>query len=453
MLRAWKANIFSRFLYSLCPRSSPRIFNGRVLNIKRAPEPTDIIWENLRFSRWNRLIRQIATLVILAAILVCSCFILIGLANWQRDMRDSNENSTKVSFSSIPAAAIILLVNILLDLAIRLMSFLERHHTYTDQTLSTARKLTVVLSLNTLLFPLLANLDSDEWYGQSGLANNIFWVAISTAFAKSIIKLLHPLAMWRRLRRWDITRAASRSDSTVFVSQAKANYYYQNEEIDIADCYSDLMVRFILALAYTPLLPVIVPITILGYLFDYLVNKVVLLRLSCRPKVLSEKITFKMLFFVKPALVLYGLSILFFFKNLNPDTQPIGIIAAVIGCSFWPVHTLLFSVLFRISKEKSVNSKCFAEIVNNFFPVLPTQTYEMANPVTRTQAMLELSIRYSKPRDRPKASVPRYENLNAFDTQHFGLTGIWNMPRHRGNEDRERTGEQRVETEAVLGPA
>ena len=371
VLRTWKAHVISRFFYSLCFRSGPRVFNNRALNIQRAPEPTDIIWENLRFSRVNRLIRQIATLVILAAILVCSCFILIGLAEWQRDMRDSNANSTKVSFSSIPAAAIILLVNILLDLAIRLMSYLERHHTYTDQTLSTARKLTVVLSLNTLLFPLLANLSSEDWYGQSGLANNIFWVAISTAFAKSFIKLLHPLMIWRWYRRWQITRAINKSYRTVFVSQAKANYYYQNEPIDIADCYSDLLVRFILALAYAPLLPVIVPITILGYLFDYIVNKYVLLRLSCRPKLLSEKITFKMMFFVKPAIVLYGLSILFFFKNLSESTRPIGIIAAVIGGSFWPIHTLLFSFLFRLSKEKSLTSRPFADISQHFFPVFP----------------------------------------------------------------------------------
>lgn len=451
VLRAWKANIFSRFLYSLCPSSSPRVFNGRVLNIKRAPEPTDIIWENLRFSRVDRLIRQVATLVILAAILVCSCFILIGLANWQRDLRDSNENSAKVSFSSIPAAAIILLVNILLDLAIRLMSYLECHHTYTEQTLSTARKLTIVLSLNTLLFPLLANLDSDQWYGQSGLANNIFWVAISTAFAKSIIKLFHPLMVWRKLRKWEVTRAINRTDRAVFVSQAKANYYYQNEEIDIADCYSDLMVRFILALAYAPLLPVIVPITILGYFFDYLVNKFVLLRLSCRPKLLSEKITYKMLFFVKPALVLYGLSILFFFKNLNSDTLPIGIIAAVIGITFWPVHSLFFSVIFRFSKEKSATSRSFPDLSLDFLPVLPTQTYEMTNPVTRTKAMLELSLRDSRLRTKPKASVPRYENLNPFDTQHFGLTGIWNLSQHKGSEERERTGEPRVESEGVLG--
>ena len=78
----------------------------------------------------------------------------------------------------------------------------------------------------------------------------------------------------------------------------------------------------------------------------------------------------------------------------------------------------------------------------------------MANPVTRTQAMVDISIRDSRPRFKPKISVPRFENLDAFDTQHFGLTGFWNMPMHRGSEERgQRTalGDLRVETEAVLG--
>lgn len=371
VLRAWKSNIFTRFLSSLFLRSGRHLFNNHIINVKRAPEPTDIIWDNLRFSRLNRVIRECAILLVLGMILVCSCFMLIGLAQWQRNLRDANENTNRVMFSAIPAAVIILIVNIVVDLVIRLLAFLERHHTYTERTLSTARKLTVILTLNTLLFPLLANIDTEDWYRSSGLANNIFWVSISTAFAKSLIKLFHPLMLWRLFRRYQVTRLIQNPDKHIYVSQAKANLYYQNEEIDIADCYSDLLVRLLLAFAYAPLLPVIVPILILGYLFDYAVNKFVLLRLSCRPKLLGEKIAFKMMFFVKPGIVLYGFSILFFFKNLDADTLPIGIIAVSIGGFYWILHTTIFSLIFRLSKEKFPTNKTFSVISPNFFPVNP----------------------------------------------------------------------------------
>ena len=370
VLGRFKSSFVNRYLFGHCFYGTFRLFKNRVMNVKKAPDPTDIIWENLQFSRSNRLFRQFLTLFVLAVILVISYFLLYGLAKWQKELSDERNragDSRGIDYTSIPAAAIILIINILLDLAIRGLSYFEHHHTYTEQTLSTARKLTVVLSLNTLLFPLLAHLGSEDWYKPGGLANGVFWVAISGAFAKTVIKLVHPLWVWKWVRKWQVTRAMK--GRHLFVSQAKANFYFQKEEIDIADCYSDLLVRFLFTLAYVPLMPLVVPIMLIGYLADYWVNKYVLLRNSCRPKFLNEKIAFKMMFFVKPAIVLYGISIYIFFSDINSDTAPLGIAAIVIAGVFWPLHSLVFSVFCRNRKLKAENGGTITNVKHRFFPV------------------------------------------------------------------------------------
>jgi hypothetical protein len=80
-----------------------------------------------------------------------------------------------------------------------------------------------------------------------------------------------------------------------------ANLLYQQEQFDLVDCYSDQMIRFLLAITYSPIVPLVIPVTLAGYLLDYWANKWLLLKWSCRPKGGDEKIAMRMLLFLNPA--------------------------------------------------------------------------------------------------------------------------------------------------------
>lgn len=53
---------------------------GQKLDIEEAAEPTDIIWENRRFSRWDRAVRSMIV-VFCVAILLCISFVFIFLCS------------------------------------------------------------------------------------------------------------------------------------------------------------------------------------------------------------------------------------------------------------------------------------------------------------------------------------------------------------------------------------
>ena len=363
--------------YFRCFRKTHRSkFKGRTVEVKRAPEPTDIIWENLVFSKTSRVLRTLVTTVLLAVILCCSFFILYGLAKWQKDLYDnigkgddeSERRKTEVELSSLPPAIIIFIFNIVLDRTIRVMSDFEHKHTHTDQILSISWKLTLVMSLNTLLFPLLTHREESEWYTPGGLANNIFWVAITAAFVKPLFTLLSPLAIWKLYRRWDVKRVIEHQSA--YISQGQANQIFQNDEVDAAAWYADIMIKFLLCLAYTPLLPLIVPIILLGLVLEYWINKWLLLRHSCRPRLLNEKIAFFMIDFVKPALVLYGISILIFFSGIERKPSSIGYAAVIIACAFWFCHFLVSPFFRRCFKESVFDTEDYSSASPKFTTVL-----------------------------------------------------------------------------------
>ena len=75
IMERWSLGILERIYYGLkscCGASTIEFsFEGRQLYIRRAPEPSDIKWENMGVSLWtlfkNRLVTIFATLVCLVA--------------------------------------------------------------------------------------------------------------------------------------------------------------------------------------------------------------------------------------------------------------------------------------------------------------------------------------------------------------------------------------------------
>ena len=60
----------------------------------------------------------------------------------------------------------------------------------------------------------------------------------------------------------------------------------------------------------------------------------------------------------------------------------------------------------------------------------------MANPVTKSRAKVNLqqppSSLYELTQSFPRSAVHGFVNMEAFNTRHNGLTGVWNLVMHPG---------------------
>jgi len=64
-----------------CLQTKHHIEKGRLIRVRRAPEPTDVIWANMSHTFWTKLKSRIFTTIV-AFILIIISFGLIVLINW-----------------------------------------------------------------------------------------------------------------------------------------------------------------------------------------------------------------------------------------------------------------------------------------------------------------------------------------------------------------------------------
>ncbi len=68
-----------RFISS--PEDDSLKFQEKTVEVKRAPEPTDILWNNLNYSSKSRLKARLVSFVI-TLLIIAFCFAIIIVINW-----------------------------------------------------------------------------------------------------------------------------------------------------------------------------------------------------------------------------------------------------------------------------------------------------------------------------------------------------------------------------------
>jgi hypothetical protein len=111
-----------------------------------------------------------------------------------------------------------------------------------------------------------------------------------------------------------------------------------------------------------------------------------------------------MIDFVKPALVLYGISILIFFPDINSDTRSIGIIALLLAAGFWLCHSIVFKLFCKAGKDIDRSKEEYLQASSKFFTVTLIQTYKITNPFTRFDGLSRRGTQQSEGSVQPMDS-------------------------------------------------
>jgi hypothetical protein len=148
-------------------------------DIEIAPDPTDLIWENMNVKRLDR-VRNVIISLTCTFLMSCLCFGAIYGLNVAKSSvgppPSEGQNAPKVQSEEMVAELkyrnflISQLIGILIPkinrvlsvVTIRLTEF-EKHETKTANNLSTAIKLTIAKFADTSLVPVLVNLTFKNW--------------------------------------------------------------------------------------------------------------------------------------------------------------------------------------------------------------------------------------------------------------------------------------------------
>ena len=170
---------------------------------ERAPEPSDVYWENLSTSSISRFFRVMCT-YFATVIIIGICFGIlwgINLAKIDLDKRKDIPVST-VRFLSFLCSFVITATNISLRTIVRSLSIKENHETYTAYNLSVAFKLGFVRFINTAIVPTVINWNHARWFVDGGLVNDYFSIMITVSFTDPILYVFDAGVIVQKIKQW-----------------------------------------------------------------------------------------------------------------------------------------------------------------------------------------------------------------------------------------------------------
>ncbi|PRW39140.1 kinase domain [Chlorella sorokiniana] len=288
--------------------TAPRMGSRRV-RVRRAPEPSDILWQHTACTGSSAVTRRLASAGLTLLIIVAGAAVQYGLAvageqerknrlsalyRYNSDVDGSLDFSswaaftasalevTKLNAISILSGLAVVLVNWLVTVAVRKLAVVERWHSRTAAERAQLFKLSLAYLLNAFAVPLLAAYfagSSSSWYSRGGLLESAFYMQVANA-------LLPPLATLCDLEDLVYSQWISRSAKT----QAMMNRLLQPPEFLLAEQYASALTTLGLALCWMPVLPISPLIAALGLFLGYWAEKVVALRRAAHPGNLRGKL-------------------------------------------------------------------------------------------------------------------------------------------------------------------
>jgi hypothetical protein len=143
----------------------------KTLIFERAPEPSDVYWENMNVTTSQRL-KNMAVTFIATLLLICTCASAVyGIKSLKTYVDDEEKGLPPyvTTLVSILCSIVIMSVNTNLRKVIRELTIKERHETYTAYNISVATKLTITRFFNSAIVPVLVNVYSGDWFKDGGL--------------------------------------------------------------------------------------------------------------------------------------------------------------------------------------------------------------------------------------------------------------------------------------------
>jgi len=362
----------------------------------RAPEPTDIIWENLGHPP-NENRKQKLVSDIWGAALIVICFLLIIFISWGQSEAVSRigQKSFNITALSGIASLLVCTINTLICYATLYLSKREKHSTYTAYFTGVARRLAISMFINTAFTTIFAKLvalvfnnspsqnpDQYNFYRPGGLLQNIYYVLLFNALLMPLYTIFNPFHYFKIYQRWK----ALREGETCTMTQQKAHEVFELTEVDLSYQNSFLVKTVLVTAFFAPVIPVGLVFSIIGLILNYWVDKYTLLRRNALPISLDHALNNHMMRVLEWTGFVFAMGNLLFATTLKTfdDTSVYSNVYGIVV-----VGTIVLSLLHIIFPTERLNTEFFRvkldSRINQPYDesrVLFPTDYDIENPVT-----------------------------------------------------------------------
>ena len=392
---------FFKFLrntaYYLCPcciNKNSIYYLKRNVKFEAAPEPEDIIFENLEVKPFARIVRT--ALVYIISIIICgvSFGIIVALNKVQTNL-DNNNNSSHVLLlyiMSLVITGITTGIDFVLEFVLDFLTQKERQMALTDYYLSYSVKLTLFTFLNGSVLPLVSELAFDQSDGYEILISNMLMKFLVNAFVTPglwtinfgfFLKKFQICLLERKIKRNDKGEIVEQNKEEIGKTQKELNELYELPPMNIAAKYSYIAKTLLMSFLYIPIFPLGLIISFVGLLLGYWLEKFNFANMYKKPEMLNRQLAEYYVSYFILVFFAYGVGDYIFLKDVYDSSIWSLINIIVFGILIIiPYHRLLSKEYFDV-EESELNNKKYNDAYFSF-----RIDYERANPMTKKEGTI-----------------------------------------------------------------
>ena len=370
--------------YFLCrwfisKKKKNEFFLKRNINIEVAPEPEDVIFENLQYSSFQRNLRIIFT-YFLSFVIIAICLVIILLLNQIQIKKAKNSNSNKKLMKyglSLIISVVVSIVNLILQICLDYITKIEKQISMTDLYLSLSIKLTIFTFITSAIVPLVSNYYIAKEGDYDLLVTNMATIFLSNCFLTPIFWIFNFNYLVKKIQICCIEKQKKHN-----LTQRLLNSIYELPDMEISYKYSFIVRSLMMSFFYIPIFPLGMLISSIGFIFGYFLEKYNFSRMYKRPEMLNSRICeFYSNYFILNFFML-GLGDYVFIKdNYNNKSWAICNFA-LFGILIFVPYNHIFAIDCLGVNESELKKENYDDMYFAFY-----NDYERSNPMTKKEGM------------------------------------------------------------------
>ena len=368
-----------------CTSKNPNLkkkYTNKRIRVYLAPEPEDIIWENLEFTIFQRAYR-IIFIYFLSLVLILLAFSIVYQLTVIQDEINDNWKGIKKYGGAFLITIIISLINLLFEYLMKFFTKMEKQKSMTNYYLSFSIKLSIFTFVNSALVPLVPNILNGNLkkHENKNLITNIIFIFLANSFLTPIMWTINISLIIKKIRIYFLEKKKI-PDSMHHKTQKELNELYEYPDMDISVKYSYLSKTLFITMFYLPIFPFGVLISFLGLILAYFLEKFNFTHSYKRPEMLNEKLGEIHFNFFISVQIFYSIGNYIFMNDLlKKDYWKIVNITLFCILAIIP-YTKPISYYFNSSNNFKGDSQTFNDLYFSFY-----NDYQRQNPFTKKEGL------------------------------------------------------------------
>ena len=349
-------------------KEDPLNLYKRKIRFERAPEPEDIIFDNLEFSYKTKLKEIICISFVSFIILLISSYIYILLYIFQAGIDGIHEKTIILHVLSLLITIITVIFDLIFEIVIEKMIKFEKSNSLTNFYATYSIQLTFFYLNNSLI------LYSSEEHEIT--TSNLIIKFLFNSFVTPIMWTINVKYVYKKLKQCIIEQK-----ETINYNQKELNELYELQSMNIPAKYSYLVKTLFMSFFFAPIFPLGFCISLIGFIFGYWLEKFTFSSMYKKPEKLDKQITEYYVIFFFLNFLAFGIGNYYFISKGNGYIDVFIMVILIVSYILLviPFHLCFQKDCFKF-KESEIHKKTYDEMYLNFII-----DYERANPMTRIE--------------------------------------------------------------------